>query len=189
MNKTLVDFLKKSNTGYNYLECIRFCRNINFVEKSNCNCATTYVTLAGCSKSKNQSYRACYDKHQSDFQKLDVFEECSKFCPIECDSISYDISAFVQNLPAFGNITSSKLDLAGFGTYEEVKKNYISISVYYPNLIYTYIKQNPKTEIFDLVSSVGGTFGLFLGISFIGIIEVLEWFIQIVFILPFKKNA
>lgn len=129
------------------------------------------------------------DKHQSDFQKLDVFEECSKFCPIECDSISYDISAFVQNLPAFGNITSSKLDLAGFGTYEEVKKNYISISVYYPNLIYTYIKQNPKTEIFDLVSSVGGTFGLFLGISFIGIIEVLEWFIQIVFILPFKKNA
>jgi len=31
-----------------------------------------------------------------------------------------------------------------------------------------------KTEFFDLVSNIGGTFGLFLGLSFFTFVEIIE---------------
>ena len=67
-----------------------------------------------------------------------------------------------RELPRTGNITKG-IDYAEFKTYENVSKSFFSIYVYYEDLDYTLIEQIPKIQIFDLISNVGGLFGLFLG--------------------------
>lgn len=176
-NKTLINFFKQTKNAYDKSECIRFCRNLLNLEQSGCNCVKTYDSSTECSISKNETVKACYTNFTSEIQKKNIFEMCAKYCPLACDTISYSIGVYEQNLPAFGNI-SKEYDFASFGTYERALKDYISVRVFYPDLKYTFIKQNPKLEIFDLVSGIGGTFGLFLGISFLSFIEIIDCIIE-----------
>ena len=63
----------------------------------------------------------------------------------------------------------------------------MSILIYYKELEYIFISQEAKTETFSFVSNIGGIFGLFLGISFLSFVEILEVLIEIFYILLFKK--
>jgi hypothetical protein len=74
----------------------------------------------------------------------------------------------------------------GFNTYENVSRTFFAIRVYYDDLKYTLIKQQPKIELFGLISNVGGTLGLFLGFSFISLLEIFEVLAELVFI-KFEK--
>ena len=71
---------------------------------------------------------------------------------------------------------------AGFNTYENVTRTFFALRVYYDDLKYTLIKQQPKIELFDLISNIGGTLGLFLGFSFISLLELFEVVAELVFI-------
>jgi len=84
----------------------------------------------------------------------------------------------------YGNITksSSYFPYREFRTYENVSKSYYGLRVYYEDLKYTLIKQQPKIELFGLISNVGGTLGLFLGFSFISLLELFEVLAELVFI-------
>ena len=53
--------------------------------------------------------------------------------------------------------------------------------MYYNDLKYTKITELQKTKIVDLIANAGGILGLFIGISFLSFIEILE------FLLPFNK--
>ena len=55
-----------------------------------------------------------------------------------------------------------------------MSKSFYGLRVYYQDLKYTLIKQQPKIELFGLISNVGGTLGLFLGFSFISLLELFE---------------
>lgn len=48
---------------------------------------------------------------------------------------------------------------------------------------YTSIEELEKMSFVDLVSAVGGTLGLFIGMSFLSFFEILDVIIEIVFIL------
>jgi hypothetical protein len=92
----------------------------------------------------------------------DVVENCSQYCPLECDSITYETSLY-----------SNKLDL----------ENVISFSIYYESLEYTLIDQKSKMNVFDLISNIGGNLGLFIGISFLSLAEFIELLIEIIYIM------
>jgi hypothetical protein len=68
-----------------------------------------------------------------------------------------------------------------------LNKNLIIIYVYYKELKYTLISQQPKTEIFDLISKIGGILGLFMGISFMSLIEILEILFEIMSIIFLER--
>ena len=55
-------------------------------------------------------------------------------------------------------------------------------NVYYDELEYTLIRQQPKIEPFGLISNIGWTLGLFIGFSFISILELIEIVAELVFI-------
>ena len=59
----------------------------------------------------------------------------------------------------------------------------VSIYAFYSDLKYTYISEKPKAETYDLVSTLGGTLGLFLGISFLSFMEIVECFLEVIFVL------
>ena len=50
------------------------------------------------------------------------------------------------------------------------------------------MSQSQLMTFVDLISNVGGTFGLFIGISFLSFAEIIELIFQIIFILFEKKN-
>jgi len=54
------------------------------------------------------------------------------------------------------------------------KQDLVRVYAYYPRLEYTLINQIAKMNSFDLVSSVGGTLGLFIGFSFFTLVEIIE---------------
>ena len=64
------------------------------------------------------------------------------------------------------------------------------VSISYAKKSYDLIKQIPKMKAFDLVSSVGGTLSLFIGISFLTFVELIEilFEIAIIYLNKFKNK-
>ena len=67
------------------------------------------------------------------------------------------------------------------------KDNYVNIAIYYPTKQYTLITQSPKMQLFDLVSSIG-VLGLFIGFSFLTLIEFIDIIFKIIFCYITKKE-
>jgi hypothetical protein len=59
--------------------------------------------------------------------------------------------------------------------------------VFYDRLSYTEITEKPSVPFVDLVSNVGGTFGLFIGISLLSFLEVVELIYEMLSIFSNKK--
>lgn len=59
----------------------------------------------------------------------------------------------------------------------ELEKMLISFEVFFTSLQTTVISQNPSTSLLDLISSLGGTLGIFLGASLLSLCEIIEFFI------------
>jgi hypothetical protein len=57
------------------------------------------------------------------------------------------------------------------------------LTFFYESLSYTVIDQIPKMNMLDLISNIGGNLGLFIGVSFLSFAEIIELFIEILFIL------
>jgi len=191
-NMTIINYIISSNRVYSQSDCFYQCSRLHALEESNCGCNSTLSLFdADCIRhfEKELEVTKCVDNFLHEFRKKFQFEKCQSYCPLECDSISYQISSHFEPLPTSGRISQKRKKEYGLGrfeTYEEVNKNYICLFVYYKELKYTLISQEPKTVTFNLVSSVGGILGLFLGISFISFIELFEIFLEVIFIL-FKK--
>jgi hypothetical protein len=126
----------------------------------------------------------------SHFIKNKVDDECLKQCPLECDSIEYDLlissasslskQAYQLYQPIIDNSTS-RFDEFNL-TYEEIKERLLILNIYYSKLSYIKISESPKTSIIDLLSNLGGTLGLYVGISFLSLIEIVEIMLEIIFI-------
>ena len=48
----------------------------------------------------------------------------------------------------------------------------------FSDLKYTLITQKPKIELFGFISNIGGTLGLFIGFSFISVLELFELLVE-----------
>ena len=55
----------------------------------------------------------------------------------------------------------------------------MAFRLFYKELKYRRINQKPKIETFKLISDIGNIFGLFLGISFLSIVEIIEILFEI----------
>jgi hypothetical protein len=167
-NKTLIHHIRSQGQVYARDDCIRLCTNLHYIQMNPCNCSLDslddilYIKCSYNLKKANLNVSKCTDNFIEAFQSSDPFEKCSKYCPLECDSNKLLVSLNTRELPRTGNITKG-FDYTEFKTYENVSKSFFSIYVYYEDLDYTLIEQIPKIQIFDLISNVGGLFGLFLG--------------------------
>ena len=67
-------------------------------------------------------------------------------------------------------------------TYEQLKQSIASININYNVLGFTLFKEYQKITTIDLVTSIGGNIGLFLGLSFLSFFEVIELFVELLFL-------
>ncbi len=191
LNKTLIDFLHRVNKrAYTQNDCLYHCSRLFVLEKSQCGCNSSLndfskncIRLSYMLETETQK---CVSEYLRNFRKKDHYEKCSQYCPLECDSMNYLINKYTEQLPISGSVSKkTQIDyyLADFNSYEEIKKHYLEIFIYYNDLKYTLISEEPKTETFNFASNIGGILGLFLGISFLSFIEIFEIIFEIMLIL------
>jgi hypothetical protein len=128
---------------------------------------------------KNYSFDQFWDFY-SNFVRGENKKICTPLCPLECDSIKYDTSISFTKFS--DNEYLALYDING------TTDNLISIDIYYENLEYTSINQLPKMDIIDLISNIGSTLSLFIGISFLSFAEIIEVIGEIVIILLLRKK-
>ncbi len=80
------------------------------------------------------------------------------------------------------NISRDELD------YERLQQSVSCVYIYFNDLNYVYIEQSPTRLFVDLLSSLGGTLGLFVGVSFLSFVEIFELLIEILYVFRDKRR-
>ncbi|CAF0860551.1 unnamed protein product [Brachionus calyciflorus] len=117
-------------------------------------------------------------------------------CPLECKTIKYNLIKSEGRYPSpaygkdlknnprikrlFNNLTNI--------TLEHLRENTLALNIYYETLKQTEIEEYESMSIQILISTIGGTLGLFLGISLLSFFEFIELF-ALIFCFFFNKHS
>ncbi len=189
----LYNFIVKSNKTYSQIDCYDLCYQ-RYIQNE-CNCfdtrfSYTYATLP----CLNLTQIDCLLESLSSIE----FLSCELDCPLECDFVTYNSqlsSLIYPNLEYYNLLRndsmalqhlSSKFDI-NITSHDVLREYYYSINIYYSSLKYTYISETPQTTVYDLLSSLGGSLGMFLGFSVFSLLEVFEILFELIWNLIYKK--
>jgi hypothetical protein len=185
----------KSNKTYRQNDCFELCLQKNIIETCNCY-ISSFDKLNGNIPCISNEQMYCQNKvYEKLFVEGKVIIECNKYCPLECYSISYELTSSFSSYPtrnyAKKSLLNNTIITSKFQnetlTYDLLKESVLSLNIYYDKLTYTGIKKDTKTELIDLISNIGGLLGLFLGISFLSFVEIIEIIIETLVIM-FSKH-
>lgn len=125
---------------------------------------------------------------------MNVKSICNVECPLECDSVKYNSIMSHADYPSrvyasllanntkiierYSSSSNARNNLSNV-TYEFLKEHMLELSVFYGELGYEKYEESPKMGPVDIVSSIGGTLGLFLGMSFLSFVELIDIIIRI----------
>ena len=65
---------------------------------------------------------------------------------------------------------------------QTARDSVIKVNLYYDSLSYELSTESPKMNLVDLLASIGGNLGLFMGMSLMSFSEILEVILEIVII-------
>ena len=164
--------------------------NIGFTNET---CPTLFDSLNA--SDYRQKY---YDEPENDIL-------CSKSCRDECEYLNYDTvvsnslfpsSKYSQVIITNENISkmfddnNNNIDStsSSMPDYDTIKSGVLAASVYYSSEMYNRIREKPSTEFEVFVSNLGGNLGLFLGISLLSFIELIEVFYEWLCSITVKKS-
>ena len=146
-----------SKSPYYRDTCLSICFYENYRKLCNCTIDDAFDSNKDCG-SKNE----CFNEFKNSFK---LYENCNADCPEECKSETYNIIEEGKE--------SVRYSLSA-------KVNPAKLSLFFPELKYTEIVQIPKTTVSNMVSNIGGTFGLFLGLSLLSFMEFIEFLIFLI---------
>ena len=114
-----------------------------------------------------------------------------KLCPLECNSLDYQLSGSSQYFPpyAYSKWLLRNNKFAGSGLLnrslriEDISHNVARVNIFYPKLGYELITEIEAMTLINLLANTGGMLGLFMGMSFLSFVELIEIVSEIVFIL------
>jgi Amiloride-sensitive sodium channel len=123
----------------------------------------------------------------------DFYSSCLNYCPIECEANYFSVNQHFSKYPSFsyGKHLLARDDVVAKYPYanismDQLEDSIVSINVYYESSIYQKITETAETNTISLISNLGGILGLFLGISLLSMVELIEISIAIVQLF-FKK--
>lgn len=119
-------------------------------------------------------------------------------CPLDCDQISYD---YFYTEATFPNENWYEINLAQepeyferiFSqepSYQAVKSSFATILIVYEKITIEKVSEKPTVEFLNLIANIGGTIGLFLGLSVLTVTEIFELaFLLIVRFVSFRRRV
>jgi hypothetical protein len=181
------------NVSYIRADCISLCRQV-LIERE-CKCYDLKFPRIDSNKFCNSSWEYDCIRNQSKlYDGSGISSECNEMCPFECKKVIF--STIHSQINEFStekaqeyfehkllNPKYKELNLS----ITDVKQSIINLNVFYDRLSFAEITEKPSFHFVDLISNVGGTFGLFIGISLLSLLEVVEIIYEMLFI-SFKKS-
>ena len=188
------------NQTYRQIDCFDLCFQQMLINA--CQCYTNTINkLNGTNPCLDYFQSNCLTNTWNSYLSNDyISKNCVQYCPLECYPINYQITSSFTNYPSYNyalnSLMTNPIITSKFQnetlTYDLIKQSVLSLNVYYDHLAYTHISKEAKLELVDLVSGIGGLLGLFLGMSFLSFVELIEMFIETLIIilgrLNFKNN-
>ena len=148
----------------------------------NCKCHSLYYPKLYESKPcLNLTQHGCYVNEYFSFKTKTVDESCAKLCLLECKSVLYDLKNSAKSYPSEYWYEFFK-DLFPSMDYNSAKERVLGVNIFYSQMSYTRISESPKISSFDLMLNMGGTLGLYIGISFLSFFEIVEMILEIIYI-------
>ena len=141
------------------------CQNVSDVTYRQSNCLVqcrnrNFVSRHNCTL-KNFYSILGYSFCNEGVSKSSEFEsDCGYECPKECTTTKFNV---LLNNPDMGSNLNDTVEF----------------HIWYLDLSYTEIKQTAKMSGFSLLNEIGGALGLFVGISFLSLFELLEFLLEI----------
>jgi len=189
----LYKLLIYGNYSYTRNYCIDLCKDVEVLNQCNCTQGFVLPDRMQCSDNVfkipvNDFGENCIEKVNNNFYKKE-FKKCLPLCPRECEAFTYEVSLSFSEYPSDSYlevILNKPLLLSKFPVdkqnKENIKKSVIAINVFYRDLHYTEVSQLPKSAIADILASLGGNLGLFMGVSLLTLIEGIQVFLGLFYI-------
>ena len=152
----LVKEIASRGSEYSQEACYNLCK-LHFMEKS-CNCSLPYHLRFG----GNDTCDSSCVKHIQD--TFDYNYNCKSECPLECDSVSFDLVKETKKIvdPYFIDIIKDNLNKSEkFSNYtlDSIKENLIFLSTNFGKMSFSQLTEIPKKTFTDLISDLGGIIG------------------------------
>ena len=194
-NRDFYNVIIKANYSYTQTQCFDVCLQYKIIFDCDCSSLEYLAYDKIYAPCLNKTQIQCANKINADFIDSDIKKNCELYCPLECNSILLEFSATTSNFPSkeYGELLKNfdimKKNLGSSSiNFDEITKNSLALNIYFNDLEYTQIEETEKNDIVDLVANVSGSVGVFIGISVLSFAELLEFFIEICFIM-FKKRS
>jgi hypothetical protein len=130
----------------------------------------------------NASALNCRRAAQSKFHSTaSLIGKCYEDCPIECDELRYDLTVSASSYPTkwyanvlanntkFNSIINAYFSLINISfinytnQFTELKNSIACVNIYYEDLRFTEVQDDPAMDYIALLGVLGGNLALFLG--------------------------
>ena len=175
---------------YRQVFCYKLCYQVSVV--NNCFCydaayPNTNITNSSVRGCHTETDLTCLASIKSSFQQDDIRYHCDNYCPIECLSVSFSTSVHTASYPtdAYLNLLlrqSSFISLfpASSNLTTAIPASVAKINVFYNDISYTALIESPTLTPDTLLGNIGGALGLFIGISLLSVVEILELLCELI---------
>nr|XP_018903257.1 PREDICTED: pickpocket protein 28-like [Bemisia tabaci] len=174
--KTLIYF-RNYTEGNCYTECES---NRSYVI---CGCVPLYLPRLEHMEVCGPLSTNCFEKSIGDFDNL---EEYKKMCDCRpaCSDIRYDVTGY--SIPV--NYTYID-DFPPEQGNKDQRDNWATVSVAFSARSFIPMQRDTVSQLHDFIGNIGGTLGLFLGFSFISLMEIVYFIIMGVIFTIFKNDG
>lgn len=183
--------------------CYKICYQDKLIHKCNCS-DITIPSIRNSLACYTDDQLKCLGSVDRIFSSSNIEELCEHSCPPECLSIKYDLfdhkSTFpteyyfselmINSPPKDTNVTvESPFDIIGYSfrnyfmerdkSLQNLRDILLKITINYNDLRSTYQTEIPNSTFETLLGVLGGQLGLFIGISFLSVLEIIELLIEV----------
>ncbi|XP_060072201.1 degenerin mec-10-like [Ylistrum balloti] len=193
--------LQDNGMVYSQTFCLNTCVNLNVIDQCECLPNTLdyafykpeYDRLEYC---ESEDFEKMVCQFDIEKQQLDGTLNCD--CPTPCSEVLYTktlssrtwphdeyLRQFLMAKVCAKNMTSAseaceiyKKDSKNFIT-ESVVDNFLAVNIYFEDVNYEVITESAKYDEFQVLASIGGNLGLFVGASVLSFVEVIHVVLEV----------
>jgi len=188
-----VNVFRNLDLTYKQADCLDLCYQI--LSEKHCNCTDFVLDFRYNSKlcKEDHQLRCIIHFNNEIFNKENfILSNCIPHCPLECKSIQLTTTVSLTKYPSdnYFDILKNNQQLQETvfksSNWSYIRKSILKVKINFETLSYSYIRENAVMSVVDLLASIGGQMGLFLGISVLSFIEIFEIIFELLFIF-YKK--
>lgn len=165
----------KSQVPYSYsqMACFKSCYAEN--QKKECGCADIQYPVTPHCNPLNSTQDRCLREVNVKIRLSNI--KC--LCNEDCKLIEFLVSTSSALWPTDGYLTRLRSILGNkasnvTSTLSEARRNLARVHIFYKSMTVEVIAQRPRYQFKDLISNVGGSLGLFTGISLLTLAEFVK---------------